>query len=394
MKKTILTAAACILMAGTIQAQETLYLVKGDRVVGKYNVADVDYATFELPEGVKDIDDGPVVTPPEQLNKEFLSAQGTYFGTQDGVANFQIELNSNPVGDESFPRTFLYLQFMSNAADYRDLKFEDGTYTIGDGETLEPFKFHPGVVEWVDTEIGQQQGAGGTFYVYLETGDSADLKMAEGGEFTIKTIDNMTYTVEGTLQLAGNVEFAFSYTGIIFINNMSDEKDPAEEVPNPESTITADINLGALADAYISDYGHLLADEPRFTYYALQFYPEDAVNDYNRCLEIGLVVDREKFPGQSGNILPRGTYPVIARTHSQFEANDEAALPGWCIAHDMGIAHYGCWYVDNYTDYSPLEFGEIVVQDSDSTTLVLSVSLRDAKGHTVTATYSGKPYKI
>ena len=395
MKKTILTAAACLLMAGSLQAQETLYLVKGDRVVGKYNVADIDYATFELPEGVKDLDDeNPPVNPPSEMSKEFVSAQGTYFGTQDGVANFQIELNANPVGDESFPRTFLYLQFMSNAADYRDLKFEDGTYTIGDGETLDPFKFHPGIVEWVDTELGPQQGAGGTFYVYMESGDSADLKMAEGGEFTIKTTGNKVYDVTGTLKLAGNVEFTFSYSGIIFITNMSDEKDPAEEVPNPESTLTADVDLGAIAETYISDFGHLLADESRFTYYALQLFPKDAVNDYNRCLELGLIVDRDKFQDQKGNLLPTGTYPVIGRTHAQFEANDEAALPGWCVAHDMGTAHYGCWYVDNYDVYSPLEYGEVVIQDADSNVVVMTVNLRDANGHTVTATYSGKPIKL
>lgn len=40
--------------ATSAYAQETLYLVKGDRVVGKYNVEDVDYATFELPGDVKE----------------------------------------------------------------------------------------------------------------------------------------------------------------------------------------------------------------------------------------------------------------------------------------------------------------------------------------------------
>lgn len=36
------------------EAQETVYLVKGKKVVGKYKVADVDYLTFNLPDSVQD----------------------------------------------------------------------------------------------------------------------------------------------------------------------------------------------------------------------------------------------------------------------------------------------------------------------------------------------------
>ncbi len=55
MKKNILMAAA-VGLAATFQlsAQDTMYLVKGDRVVGKYNVEDVEYVTFNLPDGVHD----------------------------------------------------------------------------------------------------------------------------------------------------------------------------------------------------------------------------------------------------------------------------------------------------------------------------------------------------
>lgn len=55
MKKNILMVAA-VGIAATFQlsAQDTMYLVKGDRVVGKYNVEDVEYVTFDLPDGVHD----------------------------------------------------------------------------------------------------------------------------------------------------------------------------------------------------------------------------------------------------------------------------------------------------------------------------------------------------
>lgn len=51
-KLSILLIAAAT--ATSVCAQETLYLVKGDRVVGKYNVDDVDYATFNLPPDVNE----------------------------------------------------------------------------------------------------------------------------------------------------------------------------------------------------------------------------------------------------------------------------------------------------------------------------------------------------
>lgn len=50
--------AAAVLTAGVINGSaenyDTMYLVKGDHVVGKYKVSDVDYATFTLPQGVSD----------------------------------------------------------------------------------------------------------------------------------------------------------------------------------------------------------------------------------------------------------------------------------------------------------------------------------------------------
>lgn len=57
MKKIILAAAfaaAGIFGASAQNANETMYLIKDDQVVGKYNVEDVDYLSFKLPDGVSD----------------------------------------------------------------------------------------------------------------------------------------------------------------------------------------------------------------------------------------------------------------------------------------------------------------------------------------------------
>lgn len=55
MYKKLMMAAAMIAAMFSASAQnETMYLVKGDRVVAKYDVDDVDYATFRLPDNVRD----------------------------------------------------------------------------------------------------------------------------------------------------------------------------------------------------------------------------------------------------------------------------------------------------------------------------------------------------
>lgn len=56
MIKQLLTASLIALTATCAVAEDydTMYLIKGQRVVGKYKVNDVDYATFTLPDGVDD----------------------------------------------------------------------------------------------------------------------------------------------------------------------------------------------------------------------------------------------------------------------------------------------------------------------------------------------------
>lgn len=50
----LLFAAASLTAIAQTEENTTMYLIKGDRVVGKYPVDQVDYASFRLPEGVKD----------------------------------------------------------------------------------------------------------------------------------------------------------------------------------------------------------------------------------------------------------------------------------------------------------------------------------------------------
>ena len=54
LKQTIIAAAIALTAASAAAENETMYLIKGDRVVGKYGVDAVDYITFNLPDDVRD----------------------------------------------------------------------------------------------------------------------------------------------------------------------------------------------------------------------------------------------------------------------------------------------------------------------------------------------------
>ena len=117
MKKYILlTALAAVALAGS--AQETMYLIKGNQVVAKYNVADVDYAAFKLPEGVTDITgEGQV------LSKTYISASPVYLGTLDGCGSFQIQFSTKDIMNENPPLDMMYLDMTTPlVTDIKDIQ--------------------------------------------------------------------------------------------------------------------------------------------------------------------------------------------------------------------------------------------------------------------------------
>ena len=106
MKKYLLLTATFWTNMFAASAQETMYLIKGDKVVGKYAVADVDYAAFTLPEGVQDLPQSSGVVE----DKTYMSASPVYLGTDRDCGHFQIQLSTKPITDENPPLELLYLQ--------------------------------------------------------------------------------------------------------------------------------------------------------------------------------------------------------------------------------------------------------------------------------------------
>ncbi len=374
LKKILVTAIVAACALGSL-AEETLYLIKGDRVVAKYNVEDVDYAAFELPAGVQDLQ-------PAFQEGQFISALGVYYGTTDEIADFQIQLSTRQVSDENVPVQLLYLQFMAPAADYKNLHLNEGTYTLGSSDVRKPFTFYAGIRE----QTPQGEGVGGSLLLDKPNPETIIATLVTGGQFNIAESDN-GYAISGILKLENGSVIEFNYDGPCVIDNQSDEKDPADEIPVPESKLTSDVEIPAIAEAYAVAWPRFFADNPQFDYIYMLLYG-DAVN-YSQQLQIGLIVDRDKHPGV---ILPKGKYPVIERTAAAMESADLATMPAFRVKGETSLADYGCWYAPEY-ELNPLVAGEVEVLEDcvDLNDVKIRVSLRDnaAEPHTVTASFDG-----
>ena len=374
-KKIFVAAMAATLALGSF-AQDKMYLIKGNQVVAKYNVADVDYVAFELPEGVTDnTGDTPSVKA-----TNYVSAVAKYFGTTDGVADYQIQLSTRSLVDEHTPVEFLYLQFMGPAADYHDLFVPEGTYTVQKGDARTAFTYYKGERQ----NSPQGEAVGGSLVIERPDESTNTAILVEGGDFTVTKADN-SYRITGLLKLDNGKVLDFAYNGACVVDNESDEKDPAEELPMPESTLTGDVS-------FVADYvcggthGQLFQDMPNLVYNYIWFYD----SSYADCVELGFLVDKTKY---DGIFIPKGKYSLVKVGSPEFNSSDKFALSAYQIQGDMNVAHYGSWCVQNYGEYSPLVVGEIeVLEDYKGTgSINIKLTLKDnaATPHTVTVNYNG-----
>lgn len=376
-KKILVPALVAACALGSV-AEETLYLIKGDHVVAKYNVEDVDYAAFALPEGVQDLEP----SRPAISEAHYMGAVGTYYGTHDEIADFQIHLSTRAITSETIPVQFLYLQFMAPAADYKDLHFNEGAYTLGNADDRKPFTFYAGVRQ---TTV-EGEAAGGSLLVDRPDPETTEVTLVTGGQFSIAKTDN-GYAFAGMLKLEDGTVLEFDYEGACVIDNNSDEKDPAEELDLPASKLTGDVNLEIDSkEAYATEWKGFFNDLPHLDYIYMLLYTDDT---YANSIQLGLLVDRAKHPDC---VLPAGKYPVVSRTDGSLNTVELAAMPAFQVIGDLNIAQYGCWCGQDYYD-SPLVAGEVeVLEDSaDLNNVSLRIMLKDTSNpaHTVTATYSG-----
>lgn len=375
-KKLFVAAAAATLSLGAF-AQQNVYLIKGTEVVAKYNVADVDYVSFTLPAGVTDnTGDQPGV-----LSRTYQSASGVYMGTTDGVADYILQFSSREITDENPPIDFLYLQIMGPAADYHNLSLPVGTYTVASGNARAAFTYYPGK--------SATDGAEGSMVVERPDNQTTDYIMVEGGSFTVAK-DGNAYNVSGMLKLQNGKVLEFSYTGAFVIDNESDEKDPADFLPLPESTLTENITVPT-AEVYYGTHGRLFADMPDVNYNYIWCY--DA--NYEQCLELGFFV---KTTVSEDFFIPKGKYQVVTLGSPAMDAAGAGLLYPFMIKSDTGTPTYGAWMITDYDTKNPLVSGEVeVLEDFNGTgNLNIVVNLKDnaATPHTVSGTFNGKASKM
>lgn len=385
MKKYILlTALAAVALAGS--AQETMYLIKGNQVVAKYNVADVDYASFKLPEGVTDITgEGQV------LSKTYISASPVYLGTLDGCGSFQIQFSTKDIMNENPPLDMMYLDMTTPlVTDIKDIQIAEGTYTLGAADKIEPFKFYPGVHV---SSGGQEVPAGSLIFQRPDMlAENDTYTFITDGSFTVKR-EGSQYALTGMLKLADGNVLEFKYDGPMVVINQSDEKPSADDLPLPESGITENYAFTPLAsEAYVTNYKKLFADLPNLDYYRFMLY-EDA--DYNNCLDVAVVVDRVAYPDV---LLPKGTYKVFSRTDGSLSTLKFGACPAFEVMGDQAVGTYGCWLTLDYSTRAPLVSGEVeILEDVVSWNDVkMRVKLYDnaSTPHTVTCDFSGSVMSI
>lgn len=381
MKKYILLAAlAATAFAGT--AQQTMYLIKGTNVVAKYNVGDVDYVSFTLPDGVTDLpsEGGQVVS------KNYISAAPVYHGTANECGQFQVQFSTKGITDENPPFDMLYLDFTTpKVTDLKDITIAEGTYTLGAADAIAPFKFYPGVT--VEAE-GVELPAGSLVYERADNDEaSAVYTYVTDGSFTVKK-EGSQYTISGMLKLENDNVLEFTYAGPMVVNNVSGEQPPAEDLPLPESCLTEDHTFTPLAsECYLINYKNLFADLPNLEYYVFSMYGD---SNYADCLDVAVVVDRTKYPDV---LVPKGTYKMINRNDGSLAATPFGAVPAFKVEGDMAIGTYGCWLTLQYADTAPLIGGEVeILEDIVSWSDVkLRVRLTDnaETPHTVTSEFSG-----
>lgn len=380
MKKYILlTALAAVALAGS--AQETMYLIKGNQVVAKYNVADVDYAAFKLPEGVTDI-----IGEGQVLSKTYISASPVYLGTLDGCGSFQIQFSTKDIMNENPPLDMMYLDMTTPlVTDIKDIQIAEGTYTLGAADKIEPFKFYPGVHV---SSGGQEVPAGSLIFQRPDMlAENDTYTFITDGSFTVKRAGSQ-YTLTGMLKLADGNVLEFKYDGPMVVINQSDEKPSAEDLPLPESGLTENCAFTPLAtEAYVTNYKKYFADFPNLDYYMFSLYGDA---NYEDCLDVALVVDRVAYPDV---LLPKGTYKVFSRTDGSLSTLKLGACPAFKVMGDQVILDGGCWLTLDYSTKAPLVSGEVeILEDVVSWNQVkMRVKLYDnaSTPHTVTCDFSG-----
>ncbi|MDO4310214.1 MAG: hypothetical protein Q4C43_05775 [Prevotella sp.] len=138
-KKLLLMIIMVAGFAATGMAQENMYLIKGNQVVAKYSVDDVDYVSFKLPEGVKE---SQVTVNVDEVGKNYFTYTVKTLSPTKEYAHYFVQKsmidiylltyygttveNSDPELVTMLLKNYLYNGFLAAGT---------SSYTIRDGES-------------------------------------------------------------------------------------------------------------------------------------------------------------------------------------------------------------------------------------------------------------------
>lgn len=138
-KKLFFTVMMAVCMAVTGMAQENVYLIKGNQVVAKYGVDEVDYVSFKLPEGVTE---NQILINVDEVGKNYftytvktLSSDKQYVHTfiQKSMVDIYMLTYYGTMSDEADPE--LLKMYLKNQLYNGYLGKGTRSYTIQDGES-------------------------------------------------------------------------------------------------------------------------------------------------------------------------------------------------------------------------------------------------------------------
>lgn len=244
-------------MTAMSMAQETMYLIKGDKVVAKYNVADVDYVSFHLPEGVKE---------PKEVEISAREAGKNYI-------TYQVETLS--------PSTnYVHMMILESLFDYILQSYYDTTLEEASQEVIEN-----GIKTCMYSGYGYL-GAGTATYSIKDgasDGDGFEFEVLAGQRYLLAACDlasdaelgsvlsYTTITTEAPDQSSGTL--SVKYDGL---NDYGDAMFTFEYSPEIKRIYTM-YGLKSVLDSYIAVKGF----DYTLSLFGQSWYPEDITADGN-----------------------------------------------------------------------------------------------------------------
>lgn len=240
----LIAIIAAVIMPAMAQNEdaEHVYLIKGDRVVAKYNIEDVDYVSFYLPEGVSEL---PVDVSVDEVGKNYIKYTASTINSQtpyvhiavlESTIDYLLQnyegvrlADATPEQIDAIVKSYMsYYGFFAEGGDTYNM--QDG-YTDDNGYVYEVIAGQRYIVAVAELNSDYSDFASDVRYVTVTTqapGEStATLKASYGGlndkgdvafNFEMSSDILRVHTIYGLKEVLPTYmdEFGYDYTMFVF----------------------------------------------------------------------------------------------------------------------------------------------------------------------------------